>query len=204
MEDIDLNLDDFVARVNSDLIGKFVNIASRVAPFIHKHFGGKVRILGLSGAGTHPLIARIEAVGDEIASYYEGREFGKAIRRTMELSDEVNKYIDEQKPWELAKQKPGPTLQEVCSVALYAFRILTVYLAPVLPSIADAVGKFLKAPSSTWRAIHRPLSPARPIEESILSYSHLMTRIEHKQVDALIEANKESLQPAPQSHPQQR
>jgi len=188
--------------VNSDLIGKYVNIASRAAPFIHKHFSGKVRDWGLSGAGTHPIIARIESAEKEIAGYYEGREFGRAVRRIMELSDEVNKYFDEEKPWELAKKGILIKLHEVCSVSLEAFRLLTIYLAPILPNVADAVAKFLKASCREWRAIHRPLTSLRPIEEPILPYSHLMTRVDPRQLDALFEIEKEPAKVMPSTpHP---
>ena len=188
VEDIDFDADDFKARINSDLVGKYINIASRAAPFIHKNFQGKVRPLGLSGAGTHPVIKEIEAAEDEIAASYDQREYGKAIRRTMELADKVNKYFDGAKPWEIAKKFPNSVeLQEICSVSLEAFRILTIYLAPILPQLAEEAGKFLKAPFQTWRAVHLPLTPTQPDEESILQYSHLMTRVEEKQLDALFD-----------------
>ncbi|MGB5081431.1 MAG: methionine--tRNA ligase [Burkholderiales bacterium] len=202
VEDIDFDPDDFKARINSDLIGKYINIASRAAPFIHKHFQGKVRPLGLSGAGTHPVIKEIEAAEDEIAAYYNEREYGKAIRRTMELADRVNRYFDGEKPWEIAKKSPDSAkLHEICSVSLEAFRILTIYLAPILPQVAEEVGKFLKAPFQTWRAIHLPLTPTRPVEESILQYSHLMTRVEEKQLDALFEPPEQApASRSPQTH----
>lgn len=166
MEDIDLNFDDFVARVNSDLVGKYVNIASRAASFLTKFFGGKVDDYApLTGAGVEPVLRKIHDAEPEIATYYEEREFGRAVRRIMELADEVNQFFDSKKPWELAKQhgKNSPTLHKVCSVTLEAFRLLTIYLAPVTPSLATMAAGFLNAPFKTWRALHRPLTSLRPL-----------------------------------------
>jgi methionyl-tRNA synthetase len=201
VEDVDFDPDDFRARINSDLVGKYINIASRAAPFIHKNFRGKVRTLGLSGAGTHPIIKEIESAEGEIAAYYGEREYGKAIRRTMDLADKVNKYFDTAKPWEIAKKSPDSLeLHEICSVSLEAFRILTIYLAPILPELATAVARFLNAPFQSWKAIHRPLTPARPVDEQILPYSHLMTRVDEKQLDALFDVQSVPQKTAPQRH----
>jgi len=210
MEDIDLNLEDFVARVNSDLVGKYVNIASRAASFLTKFFDGKVDDYApLMGAGMEGVLKKIHAAEPEIVAYYEGREFSKVVRRIMELADEVNQYFDAKKPWELAKQhgKNSPTLHKVCSVTLEAFRLLTIYLAPIAPSLTEKAVGFLNAPFRTWRALHRPLTSIRPLAldkalvgepgvygGAIGPYSHLMNRIDPKQITALVEANKETLQ----------
>ena len=191
IEDIDLSLDDFVARVNSDLVGKFINIASRCAGFIAKRFGGALADSG-QDAGA---IDALEQASEDVAALYDGREFGKAIRRIMELADSANQFVDANKPWELAKD-PGKAseLQRVCTVAIGLFRVLTIYLKPVLPALAKQVEAFLKIPPLTWADVRRPL----PAGHKIGNYTHLMTRIDPKQMTALVEANKESLQPAPQ------
>jgi methionyl-tRNA synthetase len=191
MEDIDLSFDDFVARVNSDLVGKYVNIASRCAGFLSKRFGGE-----LSDVGAHALIQEIAKARSRIGEHYDAREYGRAIRVIGQLMDEVNQFVDQMKPWELAKaESDSRRLQEVCSIAINAFRLLTVYLKPVLPNTASAVETFLKISPLEWRHATSPL----PAGHRIGAYRHLMTRIEPKQVTALIEANKESLQPAPQA-----
>ncbi len=210
MEDIDLNLEDFVARVNSDLVGKYVNIASRAATLLTKFFDGKVDDYApLTGAGVEAVLRKIHDAEPEIAAYYEEREFGRVVRRIMELADEVNQFFDAKKPWELAKQhgKNSPTLHKICSVTLEAFRLLTIYLAPITPSLAATAAGFLNAPFKTWRALHRPLTSLRalPLGEGLVHepenyggainpYSHLMTRVDPKQITALVEANKETLQ----------
>jgi methionyl-tRNA synthetase len=194
MEDIDLSLDDFVARVNADLVGKYVNIASRTANFIGKRFGGKL------AAAAHPVITDLQAAAPMIAAHYETREFGKAVREVMALADRANQYVDQEKPWELAKQAGQDTrLAEVCSVALNMFRLLTLYLKPVLPRVAADVERFLAIPPLRWHDADTLL----PAGHTINPYQHLMTRIDPKQVQALVEANRESLQPAvpaPQKH----
>ncbi len=192
VEDIDFNPDDFLARVNSDLIGKYVNIASRAAGFIQKLFDGNIRSDELVGAGTHSLLQSIHAAQKEVSTYYDTREFGKAIRLIMELADSVNRYFDDAKPWILAKKGPSATLHEICSVSLEAFRILSIYLAPVLPATAKAVSQFLKSPSGSWKAIYRPMTELRPLETQIEPYRHLMTRVDEKQLDALFDIPKEN------------
>jgi methionyl-tRNA synthetase len=134
MEDIDLNLDDFVARVNSDLVGKFINIASRTAGFIHKNFEGKLA----DGVANLELIGDFQAAAGTIAAHYEARDYAKALREIMALADRANQYVADEKPWELAK-KPEAVyrLHEVCTVALNCFRLLTLYLKPVLPKLAE-------------------------------------------------------------------
>ena len=182
MEDLDLNLSDFVARVNSDLIGKYINIASRSAGFLVKRFGGVVA----DEAMQHPLLIDIRAANTKIAELYEAREFAKAVRTIMELADQVNAFVDENKPWDIAKDPERTAdLQAVCSVTLDAFRCLSLYLKPVLPQVAAGVERFLCLPPMAWADIAKPLSSQQPI----LPYSHLMSRVEPTQIDALLAAN---------------
>ena len=186
MEDIDLNLEDFVARVNSDLIGKYVNIASRCAGFIGKKFDGKL------AACDAEWLAPLRAAADSIASAYEAREYSRALREIMALADAANVFVNDQKPWELAKQEGREAqLHAACSQAIEAFRLLTLYLKPVLPKVAEAVEAFLKIAPLVWTDAATPLPAGHAIE----AYSHLMTRIDPKQVVALVDANKESLAP---------
>ena len=188
VEDVDFNPDDFLARVNSDLVGKYINIASRTAPLLHRYFEGKIRSHGLSGAGAHPIIKAAEDAQNEIAEHYESREFSKAIRKVMALADSVNKYVHQEAPWDKLKRFEQDTkAHEVCSVALEAFRILTIYLSPILPNLAKQALEFLRAPTTSWKAIHRPLTPSRPTEDKINRYEHLMTRVDTKQLDALFD-----------------
>ncbi len=200
MEDIDLSLDDFVARVNSDLVGKYVNIASRAATFIAKHFSGQ---LGTVQADQPDYQALREAAAT-IARYYDGREYGKAVRDVMAIADRVNAYFDGMKPWELAKDAARkPLLHEVCSTAIDMFRLLTLYLKPVLPKLAADVEHFLNIGPLQWSDAKSTLAPGHRIND----YRHLMTRVEGKQITALVEANKESLKPAAPAaapHSQQR
>ena len=182
MEDLDLNLQDFVARVNSDLLGKYINIASRSAGFLVKRFGGVVS----DEAMNHPLLKEIATSNEKIAELYEGREYAKALRIIMELADKVNGFVDENKPWEIAKDPEREAdLQRVCSVTLEAFRMLSLYLKPVIPQVATGVEKFLSLPSQSWSDIHTPLSSKNPIKP----YQHLMTRVEAPQIEALLAAN---------------
>jgi len=207
MEDIDLNLDDFVARVNSDLVGKYVNIASRCANFIVKRFDGRLARLdeaiensSMDRGGA--LFNKLRIAGEDIADAYEAREFGRAVREIMRLTDLVNQYIDEFKPWELAKQTGQEArLHVVCSAGVQAFRILSVYLKPILPEVVSRVESFLGLSQPLrWEDHLAPL----PDGHRINAYEHLMTRVDRKQIDALVEANKESLQatPSPQRHAQ--
>lgn len=187
MEDLDLNLDDFVARVNSDLVGKYVNIASRAAGFLLKRFDGKVA----DAAMRHDVLASLRAAAPQIAAHYEAREYGKALRQVMELADAVNAYVDHAKPWELAKDAAkANVLHEACSVSLEAFRLLTLYLKPVLPGTAEAIERFLSIQPLRWQDVDAPLSAATPIAP----YKHVMTRVDGKQIDALLAANRDSLQ----------
>ena len=182
MEDLDLNLQDFVARVNSDLLGKYINIASRSAGFLVKRFDGVV----LDEAMSHPLLQEIIAASEKIAALYEGREYAKALRTIMDLADKVNSFVDENKPWEIAKDPTrDKDLQRVCSVTLEAFRMLSLYLKPVIPQVAAGVEAFLSIPPLSWSDIDQPLSSKNPIK----AYQHLMTRVEAPQIEALLAAN---------------
>lgn len=182
MEDLDLNLSDFVARVNSDLIGKYINIASRSAGFLVKRFGGVVA----DDAMQHPLLMSIRATNTKIAELYEGREFAKAVRTIMELADQVNAFVDEHKPWDIAKDpERAADLQAICSVTLEAFRCLSLYLKPVLPQVAAGVERFLCVAPMAWSDINTPLSSQQPIAP----YTHLMSRVEPTQIDVLLAAN---------------
>ncbi len=193
MEDIDLNLEDFVARVNSDLVGKYVNIASRCAGFISKKFDG--RLAGTDAAWLTPL----RDAAASIAQAYEEREFGRALREVMALADAANVVVNERKPWELAKQEGKEAeLHAACSEAIEAFRLLTLYLKPVLPKVAEAVERFLGVAPLTWTDAAAPL----PDGHAINAYSHLMTRVDPKLITALVDANKITLAPVPEAAPQ--
>jgi methionyl-tRNA synthetase len=182
MEDLDLNLQDFVARVNSDLLGKYINIASRSAGFLVKRFDGVVS----DEAMNNPLLAEIASAGEKIADLYEAREYAKALRSIMELADKVNAFVDENKPWEIAKDpERAADLQRVCSVTLEAFRLLSLYLKPVLPQVTAGVEEFLCVPAMSWNDVKTPLSSQNPIKP----YKHLMTRVEAPQIEALLAAN---------------
>ena len=182
MEDLDLNLQDFIARVNSDLLGKYINIASRSAGFLVKRFGGIVS----DDAMNNPLLADIASASEKIAELYEAREYAKALRTIMELADKVNGFVDENKPWEIAKDPERESdLQRVCSVTLEAFRLLSLYLKPVLPQVTAGVEEFLSVPAMRWNDVKTPLSSQNPIKP----YKHLMTRVEAPQIEALLAAN---------------
>ena len=182
MEDLDLNLQDFVSRVNSDLLGKYINIASRSAGFLVKRFGGVVS----DAAMNNPLLTDIASASEKIAELYEAREYAKALRTIMELADKVNAFVDESKPWEIAKDPERESdLQRVCSVTLEAFRLLSLYLKPVLPAVTAGVEDFLSVPAMTWNDVKTPLSSQNPIKP----YHHLMTRVEAPQIEALLAAN---------------
>ncbi|CBN86249.1 TPA: methionine--tRNA ligase [Neisseria lactamica] len=188
IEDIDLNLQDFISRVNSDLVGKYVNIAARASGFIAKRFEGRLK--DVSGSA---LLAKLTAQSEAIAECYESREYARALRDIMALADAVNEYVDANKPWELAKQEgQDERLHEVCSELINAFTILTAYLAPVLPQTAANAARFLNLDAITWANTRVTLG-----EHTINKYEHLMQRVEQKQVDDLIEANKQSIQTTP-------
>jgi len=184
MEDIDLNLDDFVARVNSDLIGKLINIASRCAGFISKRFDGK-----LADALPDPdLFATFAGASEEIADHYERREYSKAMRRVMALADEANRYIDEKKPWIMAKDEDQlADVQGVCTQGINLFRSLMIYLTPVIPSVADDARSFLGEDEWCWNNATTPL-----LATTISTFTPLLTRVELDQVQNMVEQSKQS------------
>jgi methionyl-tRNA synthetase len=190
VEDIEFNPEDFIARVNSDLIGKYINIASRAAGFLSKRFGGRLSAdLGVEG---RTLLDGLRAHSDTVRELFEEREFGKALREVMLLADRVNEYVDRHKPWDLAKQQGMDTaLHDVCSVCIEAFRVLTVYLKPVMPALATQVETFLKIEPLDWHDASRSLG-AHTIDE----YKHLVQRVDAKQVDALLDTPPPSPSPA--------
>ena len=197
MEDIDLNLDDFVARVNSDLVGKYVNIASRCAGFIAKRFDGQLA----PADADLPALKAIQDAAGRIAELYEAREFAKALREIMVLADAANQYVDSVKPWELAKQEGREVeLHAACSNALNLFRLLTVLLKPILPVVAAKVEKFLNIAPLAWNDSQSLLAAGHGIN----AYEHLMTRVDPKLIETLVEANKESLAPTPEQQSPQR
>ncbi|MDF3031261.1 MAG: methionine--tRNA ligase [Moraxellaceae bacterium] len=193
VEDIDLNLEDFQFRVNSDLVGKVVNIASRCAGFISKKFDGR-----LSTHCAEPaLLNDFIHAGHSIAQHYENREFSRAVREIMTLADRANQYIDEKKPWALAKEEGREKeVHEVCSVGLNLFRQLVTYLAPILPKTAAASRDFLNVGSMDWAAREQLL-----LGHSINAFTPLMTRVEKEKVEAMVEASKENLAPAAAAAP---
>jgi len=198
MEDIDLNLEDFVARVNSDLVGKYINIASRTAGFINKRFAGE-----LKPSQNNAILAEIKAAATVVAEAYAEREYGKALREIMRLADVANGFVAEKAPWVMAKQAgQDAALQEVCSDALELFRLLTLYLKPVLPKLAAEIEQFLNIAPLTWVSVDASLAE----NHAINAYEHLITRIDPKAIEAMTEANKENLTatPAPQPHSEQR
>ncbi|HUJ86884.1 MAG TPA: methionine--tRNA ligase [Burkholderiales bacterium] len=200
MEDIDLSLDDFVARVNSDLVGKYVNIISRYAAILNKHFDGRVlpedpnRVVETRRYSMHAYDAE-----ETITQAYENREYGKALREVMRVADLINRQIDQDKPWDLAKDAcRRAELHVLCSDCVNAFRALTNYLAPILPQTAARAAELLGLEYPlAWADLGRPVTRIGP-------YKHLLTRIDAKQVGALVDANRESLQPAPPQQSQQR
>jgi methionyl-tRNA synthetase len=180
-EDIDFNADDFMARVNSDLVGKYINIASRAVGFLAKKFDHK---LGAISDDDQQLISLISSQKESMAELYETRDFGKVLRETMLLADKVNVYFDANKPWELAKKEGMEArLHDVCTVCIEAFRLLTIYLKPVLPQLAAGVEQFLKAAPFTIQDAATQLGAGHVIGD----YVHLMQRVDVKQLDALFE-----------------
>lgn len=184
VEDLDFNPDDFVARVNSDLVGKYINIASRAAGFLSKRFGGKLSTdVGVEGRA---LLDGLRAHAGTVHELYETREFGKALREVMLLADRVNEYVDRHKPWELAKQAGlDAALHDVCTVCIEAFRVLTVYLKPVLPALAAKVEAFLQCAPLQWADAQRSLSHGGG--HVIGTYQHLMQRVDPAKLEALFE-----------------
>jgi methionyl-tRNA synthetase len=183
VEDLDFNPDDFIARINSDLVGKYVNIASRTAGFIIRQFAGR---LG-KGPLASPLLREVQGAAKRIADYYDQREFGKAMREVMALADVANAYIAQHAPWDLAKdRKNDQRLHEVCTVSLNVFRLLTLYLKPVLPQVASDVEQFLGIAPLAWSDADTLL-----LDHKINPYKHLLSRVDPKQMDALFDTLKE-------------
>ncbi len=180
VEDIDFAKDDFIARVNADLIGKYINIASRAAGFLHKKFAGTL----LAVDSKHRVLEAIIGTSNEIATLYDSRESGKAVRRIMELADQVNLFVDVEKPWTLAKDEANDAaLHHTCSVILNAFHLLTALLAPILPKLAADAAAFLDIKGYDWPDTQKTL----PAGHIIKPYKHLMSRIDPKQIEALLE-----------------
>ena len=182
IDDLDLNFDDFKARVNSDLVGKLVNLASRCASFIEKQFGGK-----LCGELPAPeLFAQFSETGDELARDYENRRYAKAVRAIMALADRANEYIAAERPWELVKSaEKKPHAHAVCTQGVNLFRQLVIYLKPVLPATAERAEAFLNLPPQKWEDARAPL-----LGHAINEYTPLLTRVEDRQIHAMIEESK--------------
>jgi len=192
IEDIDLNLEDFIARTNSDLVGKLVNIASRCAGFITRSFDGQ-----LGDQLERPeLFAEFVAAGDQIASHYDKREYSRAMREIMLLADKANQYIDERKPWVLAKAPDSAAeVQAVCTQGLNLFRTLMIYLAPVLPDMAIKVSEFLNTAPPQWQDSAEPL-----LGSTINKFNPLMARVEPANVEKMIEASRTMAAPQPEAN----
>jgi len=191
LADIDLNFDDFTSRVNSDLVGKLVNIASRAAGFIHKFGHGKLA----TALPDENLFASFVAEHDAIAADFEACSYSSAIRRIMALADRANQYVDEHKPWQMAKaahsDNSDAEVVAVCTQALNLFRVLMIWLQPVIPNIAARAGEFLNCSLNDWQHVNRPL-----LDHSIEKFTPLAKRVDAKQVEALMEDARESLAPA--------
>ncbi len=185
IDDIDLNLEDFQTRINADLVGKVVNIASRCAGFLSKRFDGK-----LADSLSDPaLFNEFTAQAESIAKRYEAREFGQAMREIMALADKANQYIDEMKPWVLAKEEgKDAEVQAICTMGINLFRVLMTYLKPVLPRTAEQAEAFLNIDALAWSDALMPL-----LSHSINKFQPLMTRVEQDKIDAIIEASKDSM-----------
>lgn len=189
-EDIDFNPEDFMLRVNSDLIGKYVNIASRAAGFISKRFDGR---LGQVSEDGQALLAALREQQTAIVAAYEARDSARAAREIMLLCDKVNSYVDANKPWELAKKEGmDARLHDVCTTCIEAFRILTIYLSPILPGVAAEVARFLIVPPESFADVVKPLGAGHQIG----IYQHLMQRVDPKQLEALFEAPAGQAAPA--------
>ncbi len=182
IDDIDLNLEDFKQRVNSDLVGKVVNIASRSASFVVKKFDKELS----NNCCEQELYDEFVAASSEIAGHYEDRNFGQAMRSIMKLADKANQYIDDKKPWQLAKEEGKmQEVHEITSLAINLFRVLMTYLKPVLPEMAEKSEAFLNVDSLNWDDIKSPL-----LGHQINKFKPLMTRIEDEQIEAMIESSK--------------
>jgi methionyl-tRNA synthetase len=192
VEDLDFNPDDFVARVNSDLVGKYVNIAARAASFIAKYFDGQLAYAG----GAKLLVDGAKAQSRLAREAYESREFGKAIRDVMATADRINQEFDAKQPWTLVKDPARKAeLQDVCSRALHGFKVLTVLLAPVIPATASRVARELFGLDRDFNWLDAEVLPER-----IAPFKHLITRVEEKQLDALFNVDSVPQATAPQRH----
>ncbi|MCK8514832.1 methionine--tRNA ligase [Methylonatrum kenyense] len=193
VHDLDLSLDDFIQRVNSDLVGKLVNIASRSASFINKRFDGRLA----DHLEAPELYRTVTARGEQIARHYEDREFSRAIREIMALADEANQYFDERKPWVLAKDAETlERVQLICTQTLNVFRVLMTYLKPVVPRIAARAEAFLQIPEQTWSDATEPL-----LDHTIGRFEPLATRVARESVDAMLEESRETLAPKAETTP---
>ncbi len=190
VDDLDLNFDDFSQRVNSDLVGKVVNIASRCSGFIKKRFDGKLS----TSCAEADLFQQFIDANEAIANLYEKREFGKAMREIMALADKANQYIDEKKPWVIAKEQGRDAeLHDICSMGINLFRVLVAYLKPVIPTLAANAENFLNIESQSWPSAAQPL-----LDHPINKFKPLMTRVEADKIDAIVEASKENLEKTPE------
>ncbi len=189
-EDIDLNLDDFVQRINSDLVGKVVNIASRCCGFIHKHFAGRLS----DTLHDNELHQDFLTTADQVAAAYEARDYARAMRSIMAAADRANQYISRHQPWVLAKQNPSQqTLQEVCSMGLNLFRILCIWLKPVMPALAARAETLFNSPAWTWENLRQPI-----LGQQIQPFEPLLRRVDRKQVDAMLRSSQADLAEAPE------
>ncbi len=185
VEDIDLNFDDFTARINSNLIGKYVNIAARAAGFITERFGGKLA----QDAVNKELLHETQKAADAIAECYENRDYAEAVRLIMALADKANAFVDDRKPWLLAKDPAqNAHLQQVCTTGLNLFRLLTIYLKPILPKIAEDVATFLNVPPLTWADAETLLT-----DHTINPYQHLAARVDPKSIPALLDESQKDM-----------
>ena len=202
VEDIDFNPDDFVARVNSDLIGKYVNIASRVAPFLTKYFDGQLTPPATSTNDAGIAITGVVEIEEEVAAAYESREFGKALRLIMSFADRVNEYFDANKPWTLATNpRRRDELHRVCSECITAFYRMTIMLKPVLPHVAELVEQWLGTPKLTWADLGTKPERTGRMPSQVAVFKHLLNRIDPKEIDALLEGPQAAVLPVPQPSP---
>ena len=199
IEDIDLSLSDFVAKVNSDLVGKYINIASRTAGFITKHFEGIINYTG-HGEDISEFAQFDKRICQEIGQLYESRDYSQVVRKIMERADKLNEAFDSAKPWLLVKDtNKHAELHQRCSLILHEFKVISVLLSPILPDLTEKIAKsfFGLDRAFIW-------SDATTLTARINPYQHLITRLDSKLIDAMLAANKESLQPAAQTHSEQR
>jgi len=193
IDDIDLNLDDFIARINSDLVGKYVNIASRTANFIVKQFDGKLLSVNdfMTANDKAVYIDGVNSTARLVKEHFEARDYGQAIRKIMEYADSINQYFDENEPWKLAKDESRKDeLHRICSRILHGFHALSIFLSPILPKLTQRVAKelFGKADNFTWDDLAEQAFPS-----TLNKFKHLAKRIEQDAVDAMVQASKESL-----------